>query len=262
MPAPWILQGDARTIPLRDGSVDAVLTSPPYNLGKAYPNDAWPEHAAYVAFLRACYAECRRVARGPVCWVLPLMLHGRFVYAEVGDWAWATPVIAATESAVMPGRRGWLRAYIGIELLLATAKPPPGCWVVFAPQPFIGADERNRPRSHPAPFVREVVAAAMAMFPDARLWLDPFGGSGTTALVGRGLGRDVVTMDLWRPFVELQRKQLGQGVLLTPGDDGRGGDRMAKSKKRPKRKGSGVKPTTAGPGTGAAPAGPTGAPAQ
>ena len=84
----------------------------------------------------------------------------------------------------------------------------------------------------------------------------------TTALVGRGLGRDVVTMDLWRPFVELQRKQLGQGVLLTPGDDGRGGDRMAKSKKRPKRKGSGVKPTTAGPGTGAAPAGPTGAPAQ
>ncbi len=50
-----------RTLP--DGSVDAVVTDPPYNCGCRYSmhDDRMPD-ADYEAWCRAWFAECRRIA--------------------------------------------------------------------------------------------------------------------------------------------------------------------------------------------------------
>lgn len=226
-----IIQADARHLPLRDQSVGGVITSPPYNVGKSYPNDAFVQHEDYLRFLWACFLECLRVARGPVCWVLPLLCRGRFIYAEVGVWEFATPIIAASEKVLAVGDqfgRGWSRAYVGVELLLCTRKPRAGVWipfhrlpdmcqpVIFAPAPFVGPDDRNRPK-HPAPFVREVPGAAMRMFPEVDSWLDPFGGTGTTALAAKDRGLQSVTMDVSWEYVVMQREELRQQSLFAKG---------------------------------------------
>lgn len=209
-----ILHADARAIPLADQSVGGIITSPPYNIGKAYPCDNWPTWEDYIGFLRQVYAECRRVCRGPVVWILPLCLRGKFPYAEVGEWDFATPVLAGTESLVAPEKMGrrYTRAYLGVELMVCTHRPKPGIWIVFAPQPFIGATERNRPR-HPAPFVREVPGSAMQMFPDVTCWLDPFGGTGTTAMAAQVRGLRWITMDLEWYWCEVARRELAQEAL-------------------------------------------------
>jgi DNA modification methylase len=58
-----IVCGDARRMDaLRDGSVQLVVTSPPYNVGKAYANhhDSLPLDE-YLAFLNQVWRECYRV---------------------------------------------------------------------------------------------------------------------------------------------------------------------------------------------------------
>lgn len=226
-----ILQADARHLPLRDQSVGGVITSPPYNAGKNYANDSFPDWEQYLDFLHDAFRECQRVSRGPVCWVLPLMLRGHFIYAEVGTWQFATPIIAASEKIVTVGDqfgRGWTRAYVGVEVLVCTEKPRAGVWipfhrlpamcepVIFAPAPFVGPDERNRPR-HPAPFVREVPGSAMRMFPEVQSWLDPFAGTGTTAMAAQDRRLRWVSMDLEWGWCEVQRKELAQESLWLSG---------------------------------------------
>jgi len=210
-----ILQGDARR--LKDKSVDGIVTSPPYNAKKRYPNDSWDRWEDYIAFLRECYAECVRVARGPVCWVLPLMIQKHFIYASVGDWEMAVPIIAASENLVTCNGqfgRGWTRAYLSCEMMVMTMKPKPGVWIIFAPQPWIGAEDRNRPRGHPAPFVKEIPYGAMRMFPECRIWLDPFAGTGTTPLVARSLGLRSIGMDCDWSSIEIMQQEVAQQILL------------------------------------------------
>jgi site-specific DNA-methyltransferase (cytosine-N4-specific) len=44
--------------------------------------------------------------------------------------------------------------------------------------------------------------------------LDPFGGSGTTAVVARKAGRKAILVDLNESYLEMARDRIGQGVLL------------------------------------------------
>jgi site-specific DNA-methyltransferase (cytosine-N4-specific) len=72
-----LIQGDARMLPLRDGSVDCVVTSPPYFGGvRDYGHDAQigleRQPADYVAALLDVGREIRRVLRTDGAWWLNL----------------------------------------------------------------------------------------------------------------------------------------------------------------------------------------------
>jgi hypothetical protein len=77
-----LIRGDARRIPLRDATVQCVVTSPPYFQLRDYGvqeigNEATPE--AYVAALLEVFREVRRVLRDDgVLWLV------------LGDSAWGT----------------------------------------------------------------------------------------------------------------------------------------------------------------------------
>ena len=66
---PWrrVIKGDARAIPLADGTVDLVVTSPPYWRKRDYGFKGQigqePSAAAYVEAVMACLAEWRRLLR-------------------------------------------------------------------------------------------------------------------------------------------------------------------------------------------------------
>ncbi len=214
-----IVQADARALPFRDGSVDGILTSPPYNTGKEYPCDTWATWADYYALLDQVYREARRVARGPVAFVLPLMIQGQSVAFWPGHpWVFAAPVVRGTESAMHASSAGKWRAgpfYIGTEILVAD-RPSEGHnrpTVFFIPQPWIGSGLRNRPL-HPAPFPEEYVLEFLRLWPSVRSVLDPFGGTGTTALAAKRLGRVGFTMDLDPRWTRVQEEELAQGSLF------------------------------------------------
>jgi DNA modification methylase len=127
-----LIRGDARRIPLRDATVQCVVTSPPYFQLRDYAagvqeigNEATPE--AYVAALLEVFREVRRVLRDDgVLWLV------------LGDSAWGTtsrqratrhPVLKLKDLIGLPWRvalalqaDGW---YLRADVIWAKPNPMP-----------------------------------------------------------------------------------------------------------------------------------------
>lgn len=67
---------------------------------------------------------------------------------------------------------------------------------------------------HPTQKPLRVVSWVMGMFPDARLILDPFAGSGTTGRAAKDLGRRAILIEIEERYCEIAAKRMAQGVLL------------------------------------------------
>jgi DNA modification methylase len=95
-----LIRADARHIPLRDGCVQTVVTSPPYFGLRSYPDTravgAEPTLDAYLAVLREIFGEVWRVLRPHgTCW-----LNMGDGYAHDGKWG---------------GETGGKQSYLGAE---------------------------------------------------------------------------------------------------------------------------------------------------
>ena len=79
-------------------------------------------------------------------------------------------------------------------------------WTVTT-KPFKGA--------HFATFPMDLIEpCVLAGCPEGGTVLDPFGGSGTTALVANGHNRDAVLIELNEKYIEIAKKRLGVGTDL------------------------------------------------
>jgi DNA methylase len=78
---PWTIeQGDAARLPLADGTVQLIVTSPPYGLGKDYDvHDEDQSYAQYLELARTWAAEMFRVSRpqSRLCLNVPLDISRR-----------------------------------------------------------------------------------------------------------------------------------------------------------------------------------------
>jgi DNA modification methylase len=188
---PRLIEGDC--LPVLAGfparCVDAVITDPPWNLGKDYAghDDSMPRDD-HVAWLGEVLAQGRRVARGAVVFLpgahladrVPELLR-RAGLGHVAVLTWYKP---APEPVVWCGPR-WRSA----PRVIVEAEPPPG----------------EHPCPKPVALMATLIAAATA---PGGVVLDPFAGSGTTLVAAAACGRPAIGIELDARYAALARRRL------------------------------------------------------
>lgn len=215
-----------------DGVVNLVVTSPPYNLknstgngmkdgrggkwknaalvnGYSHYDDNMP-HDEYVAWQRACLQEMMRVLSddGAIFYnhkwrVQNGLLQDR---QDIVDGFPVRQIIIWRRKGGINFNPGYfLPTYEVIYLiakkdfrLVSKANAHGDVWEI--PQ------ERNN--EHPAPFPIELVDRIISST-SAKVVLDPFMGSGTTAIAAKSLGREYIGIDISPTYCDYARARLG-----------------------------------------------------
>ena len=237
---------------LPDCSVHLMVTSPPYNVGKEYDDDL--TLAQYRAFLRRAMREVYRVLvpGGRVCFNIAnlgrrpyLPLH-RYIIEDLqrigflmrGEIIWDKAASAASstawgswKSAANPTLRD-VHEYI-LVLCKDTYRRPK----VAGRESTISRDdfldwtrsvwqfpaESARRVGHPAPFPVELPRRCIELYTYAgEVVLDPFMGSGSTAIAALQTGRRFVGYELSAEYCELARRRLAGVPNLFAYADGKG----------------------------------------
>lgn len=215
---------DARLMPLADGSVDLIVTSPPYALDKDYEHgdlDAGEWQSFMAEFLR----EALRVTApsGRLALNVPLdVTRGGFraVYAHAvnaaayAGWTYRSTIVWIDDQLGKSTARGSLDSPAAphiiapVEMIALFSK---GGWKQTSDRPSTLTHEEwlewtsgywripgeTRPwEGHPAPFPFEIPRRLIRLLSfEGDVVLDPFCGSGTTALAAVQLKRKAIAYD-------------------------------------------------------------------
>ncbi len=204
-----ILLGDSREIlpKLADQSISLCLTDPPYGVDFKYGDqydDARPDYAQWVMGI---FAEMRRIANvtmlttgmrnlwlyPPATWVLCWAKPGSRRLNGLGGFNLWEPVL-------MYGKR---RIWHDFKLL---------------PDSLKGAGESRTKGLHPCPKPLNLYRWLVKEGSDVGdIVLDPFLGSGTSAIAARALGRKCIGIEIEKKYCDLAIDRLRQQVIeFTP----------------------------------------------
>jgi modification methylase len=211
---------------ISDASINLVLTSPPYNLKNSTGNgmkdgrggkwssaalldgysghtDNMP-HDEYVSWQRSVLSECMRVLSedGAIFYNHKWRVQGGLLQdrSDIVDGFPVRQVIIWKRSGGINFNKGYfLPTY---EVIYLIAKPN----FVLAPKANALGDvweipqERNNP--HPAPFPLELADRVISAT-TATTVLDPFVGSGTTAIAALNNNRNFIGIDSSQEYIDL-----------------------------------------------------------
>jgi site-specific DNA-methyltransferase (adenine-specific) len=227
-----------RMADLPDRSIHLMVTSPPYNVGKDYDQDLTLEE--YLAFLKRVWAEVQRVLvpGGRAC--INIANLGRKPYIPLhayilsdmldlgfqmrGEIIWDKGASAAASTAWGSWRspsNPTLRDVHEYILIFSKGefrrKPLDGRPSTISREEFLEytksvwtfPSESARRVGHPAPFPVELPYRLIQLYTySAEVILDPFIGSGQTALAARQAGRHFVGYEVDENYVRLAQSRL------------------------------------------------------
>lgn len=231
------------------GSVDLVITSPPYNVGKEYGeavDDDLP-YEEYLDWLDTVWAACWRilVGGGRLCinvadlWRNPYVcLHGD-IAARLARAGWHNKGIIIWDkgsmsngtawgswmSASNPGLRG-VHEFIIVAAKGTEGKPPRLEDAISGPytrEEFMDLTRevwRMQPETkntkHPAPFPLELPSRLIRLYSFVGdVVVDPFCGSGTTLRAALDFGRDAIGFDLVEEYAEMSQRRVSQAPMFS-----------------------------------------------
>ena len=221
-----------RTMP--DACVDLIVTSPPYNLRNSSGNGMkdgrggkWSKaalldgydttidnmpHAEYVAWQRECLAEMMRLIPD----------HGAIFYnhkwrVQKGRLQDRSDIVSGfpVRQIIIWKRQGGINFNKGYflptyEVIYLIAKKD----FKLAPKANAHGDvweiAQERDNEHPAPFPVELAERCIGST-RADVVLDPFVGSGSTAIAAKRLGRMFVGIDISQTYCEMAQRRLADG---------------------------------------------------
>lgn len=187
---------------LEPGSVDLVLTDPPYNVGVDYGthNDKMTTQE-FIAWADQWFFDCRRISK-------TVLITGQIRltdYAQLEPWKWLLC--------------WWKPAAMGRSPVGFCNWEPVAMWgkghsrandVVRAPIRPSGEID-----GHPCPKPLGWALGLLQTFPNATVVLDPFAGSGTTGRACKDLGRKCIMVEIEEKYCEIAARRLEQEVLFT-----------------------------------------------
>ena len=228
-----IIRGDAITQmkKMDDNSIDLVVTSPPYNLrnssgngmkdgrggkwsnsalinGYGYYQDNIP-HEEYARWQRDCLSEMLRLIKddGAIFYnhkwrVQKGLLQDR--QDIVGGFPVRQIIIWNRDGGINFNKGYFLPTYEVIYLIakkdFRLSKGANGAGDVWRI-----SQEKNNP--HPAPFPVEL-AKKIISSTEAKIVLDPFIGSGTTAVAAKSLGRNFIGIEINKAYCEMANQRI------------------------------------------------------
>jgi DNA modification methylase len=225
-------------MPIPDGSVALAITSPPYNVGKDYDDNATLDE--YLGLIARVGKDVYRALRSGGRYVInianlgrkpyiPLHMHFYKVHLEIGflpmgEIVWQKGKGSSGNCAWGSWRNARSPRLRDVhEYLLVLAKgsfsrPDRGTSDITADE-FMEATlsvwqippESARKVGHPAPFPVELAARVIKLYSYAGdVVLDPFVGSGTTCVAAKRLGRHYLGFDISQEYCDLANRRLEQ----------------------------------------------------
>lgn len=244
-----VLCADSRKLPaIPDSSVHLVITSPPYNVGKAYDDDL--PLGEYTGLLGEVFHECMRVLvpGGRICINVAnlgrkpyLPLHS-YVIGEMdrlgflmrGEIIWDKSASAGSstawgswKSASNPTLRD-VHEYVLVFSKGTFQREQAGRKNTISGDEFLGftksvwsfGAESARRVKHPAPFPVELPHRLIQLYSFAGdVVFDPFAGSGTTAIAAMKAERRFVLCDSSPEYVAVAVERIH--LFRTTGSDGK-----------------------------------------
>lgn len=229
---------------LPDRSVHLMVTSPPYNAGKDYDQDLKLDD--YLRMLRGVWAEVRRVLvpGGRACINLAnlgrkpyIPLHS-FVIQDMlslgflmrGEIIWDKGASASSstawgswQSASNPTLRD-VHEYILVFCKDSFGRPSPdGRADTISKDAFLENTKSvwsfpavsAKKVGHPAPFPQELPQRLIELYSfEGEVVLDPFMGSGQTALAALAAGRNYVGYEIEGEYVKLAEKRIAEAMQV------------------------------------------------
>lgn len=241
-PYATVIQGDSlhvlRTIPT--ASVDAVVTDPPYSSGGLMRGDRSvktsdkyvltgtkvdrPEfygdnrdQRGFLAWCSLWLAECVRIVK-PGGYLMAFtdwrQLPTLSDAIQAGGWVWRGIVVWDKTECVRP-QMGWFRAQceyvlvasnggIGKEQDREVRVCAPGCF-----RENVRSAEKLHITGKPVSLMKRL----MEVLPAGATVLDPFAGSGTTALAAKEMNMKSISVEISAAYCALIRDRLSQEVL-------------------------------------------------
>lgn len=214
-----------------DGSVELIVTSPPYNLknstgngmkdgrggkwsnaalinGYSHYNDNMP-HGEYVQWQRDCLAEMVRIIPedGAIFYNHKWRVQAGLLQDRndiVADFPVRQIIIWRRKGGINFNPGYFLPTY---EVIYLIAKPKFRLAAKANAHGDIWEFGQESKNVHPAPFPVALIERIISST-NAQLVLDPFMGSGTTALAAKNLGRDFIGIDISPEYCEMAEKRL------------------------------------------------------
>ena len=207
-----IFHGDCREILPCLGPVDLVLTDPPYGIGLNTDNSRFSGGTA------GHVAKCGNgIGTANGCPIVgdeepfdPAFLIGFGRHQVI--WCWNHFPNRLPRGACLV----WLKRYDeAFGTFLSDAET---AWMSKGHGIYCRRDLSNNAianeRVHPTQKPESLMRWCLEFFPEARLILDPFMGSGTTLRAAKDLGRKAIGIEIEEKYCEIAANRLRQEVLL------------------------------------------------
>jgi site-specific DNA-methyltransferase (adenine-specific) len=219
-----------------DNSIDLVVTSPPYNLKNSTGNGMkdgrggkWSSAALingydthddnmpydkYCAWQRDCLQEMYRLIKedGAIFYNHKWRVQNGLIqdrHEIVGDFPVRQIIIWKRKGGINFNRGYFLPTY---EVIYLIAKPK----FKLVPKASAYGDvwefTQEQSNKHPAPFPVSLIDRIISST-NAEIILDPFMGSGTTAVVAQGLGRNYIGIEISPKYCDMAEKRIERNKI-------------------------------------------------
>ena len=170
---------------LPDGCVDAVITDPPYGIGIAansfrqkFTAEHWDDAPANDSHIR----ELRRVSRHQIIW------GGNYFNLPPSQGFLVWDKFQSKDFSSAMCEQAWTDQAMPAKLFRRHA----------------ASFEKFHPTTKP----EDLIAWCFSWLPDAETILDPFLGSGTTAVVAKKLGRHFLGFEIEQKYVDVANERI------------------------------------------------------